>query len=339
MSFKGLLALCCLQVQAEDCVHCVSSASLLQRHKRDRIDRENSDRVVWLSSISLASGCDSSGYLEEYAVALRSWQETQNYFSFDPHLVLHLDANTTRSSLNSSLKTYLTRIEDLGAKLIFHRLSFLDKLKEQSLPAEVHRDELECMAAAFIRIEIPRLELPRSRSELLYTDCDVLWWRQISLEEWALSMPQQAYSLAYSGQLSKDEGPLNDGVMLMNLDNYEKDMPKVIESITRSSSFRCDQRSLNDFYEAHPGRALWSIIWNYRMYWDGHEPVALVHYWGVKPSELNCFLQKHFCPTSHSLLPAEMHASVRRKALDMAVLQDPKLRFLKTSLGRHLDSN
>ena len=329
MRLQRLLTLCCLQVQAEDCV---SSASLLQRHtNRDH------DRVVWLSAISLASGCDSEGYLEEYAVALRSWQETRNTLSFNPHLVLHLDANATRNSLASSLQTYLRRIEHLGAKLIFHRLSFLEKLKEQSLPDEVHRDELECMAGAFIRLEIPRLELPRSRSELLYTDCDVIWWRHISLQEWALSMPRQPFSLAYSGQLSKDEGPLNDGVMLINLDSYERDMPKVIESITESPRFRCDQRSINDFYEAHPGRALWSIIWNYRMYWDGHEPVAMVHYWGVKPSELKCWLQGQSCPTSQSLLPREMHNSVRRMALDMAVLEDPELRFLKESLRSHLD--
>ena len=293
--------------------------------------------------MSMGLNCSRGKFLDEYEVALLSWKETENW-AFDPHLAVHLPANESRETLPKAIQMQLQRFQDMGAKVIFHRLSFLDLEKERfnSSPEKARgvNLDMECLAGAYLRLEIPKvleeaqlLEPRHHQKYLLWTDCDIMWWRQVLLDEFLQSIPSHKFSVAMSGQLWKTEGPVNDGVMLMNIPNYKQDMFRIMDYINSSQRWPgADQHTLNSFYDEHPGRSDWSVEWNYRMFWDGSEKVAIVHFWGVKPSKgLDCWIQRHGMeecpPIARGLIPAELQSKFQNAALEMAL--ENNLTFLK----------
>lgn len=296
-------------------------------------------RIVWISSISLHPRCSSAlHYLEQYEIALISWNETQSW-AFDPHLICHVPE---KEDLDVEVQERLKRLEKRGAKLIFHRLSFLDRLTEKLERESVKDVDAECVAGTFARLEIPSI-LTRSdilerhdRRYALYTDSDVIWWRKVSMNEFMASIPSQKFSVAYTGQISKEEGPINTGVILMNLQNLNKDMPAMLDFMFNAFqlSSALDQGVMNRFYDENAGRLEWSVKWNYRMFWDGREPVAIVHYWAIKPSDaLDCWIKKRSltdCPAiEKGLIPDQLQEDYQQHALEIAETQDHRLSFMK----------
>lgn len=247
-----------------------------------------------------------------------------------------------QEDLDVEVQERLKRLEKRGAKLIFHRLSFLDRLTEKLERERVKDFDAECVAGTFARLEIPSI-LTRSdilerhdRRYALYTDNDVIWWRKVSMNEFMASIPSQKFSVAYTGQISKEEGPINTGVILMNLQNLNKDMPAMLDFMFNAFqlSSALDQGVMNRFYDENAGRLKWSVKWNYRMFWDGREPVAIVHYWAIKPSDaLDCWIKKRSltdCPAiEQGLIPNQLQEDYQQHALEIAETQDHRLSFMK----------
>lgn len=305
-------------------------------------------QVMWLSSVSLASACTSrEAYLEQYEVALLSWKETNNS-AFDPHLLVHLPANVT-DSLPKSIQMRLDRFKHMGVHVVFHSLSFLDALKKNLHDMRPTDDlDADCVAASFLRLELPKtisqrklLRPHHNQDYVLWTDCDIMWWRTVSMSEFLSNVPTHKFSLAFSGQALKEHSPVNAGVMLMDLKNYQQDMPKLLASITTTEHKPgLDQAVVYRFYEEHPGLSGWSVIWNYRMFWNGREAVAIVHYWGLKPSAgLDCWIHRRSLvgcpPIEKGLIPEDRRLQFQRQALDIAMREDHKLIFMKKALQRY----
>lgn len=212
-------------------------------------------KIVWASGLSVHPRCSKTDhYLDQYEIALISWHETENK-AFDPYLICHVPEEG-REALDDQIEERLQHLERMGAKLIFHRLSFIDRLAEK-LQTEAEEDsDPECIAGTFLRLEIPRilsgLPLQRhDRSYALYTDQDILWWRKVSMNEFMSSIPSSKFSLAYTGQVRREEGPLNTGVLLVNLPIYRKDLPALLNFMFGDFqiSTAWDQGVLNKFYD------------------------------------------------------------------------------------------
>lgn len=297
-------------------------------------------KIVWASGLSVHPRCSKTDhYLDQYEIALISWHETENK-AFDPYLICHVPEEG-REALDDQIEERLQHLERMGAKLIFHRLSFIDRLAEK-LQTEAEEDsDPECIAGTFLRLEIPRilsgLPLQRhDRSYALYTDQDILWWRKVSMNEFMSSIPSSKFSLAYTGQVRREEGPLNTGVLLVNLPIYRKDLPALPNFMFGDFqiSTAWDQGVLNKFYDENVGRLRWSVKWNYRMFWDGKDHVAIVHYWAIKPSDaLDCWIKKRSlkkCPDIDlGMIPDSLREKFQQQALKMAEKDDHKLSFMK----------
>lgn len=239
-----------------------------------------------------------------------------------------------QEDLDVEVQERLKRLEKRGAKLIFHRLSFFDRLTEKLERERVKDFDAECVAGTFARLEIPSI-LTRSdilerhdRRYALYTDTDVIWWRKVSMNEFMASIPSQKFSVAYTGQISKEEGPINTGVILMNLQNLNKDMPAMLDFMFNAFqlSSALDQGVMNRFYDENAGRLKWSVKWNYRMFWDGREPVAIVHYWAIKIKKRSLT----DCPAiEQGLIPNQLQEDYQQHALEIAETQDHRLSFMK----------
>eukprot|EP00435_Cladocopium_sp_Y103_P073525 s32_g44.t1 len=297
-------------------------------------------QVMWLSGVSLASTCMSrEAYLEQYEIALLSWKETNNS-AFDPHLLVHLPNGT--ESLPKSIQMRLDRFKQMGVHVVFHSLSFMDALKKNLHNMRPTDDlDADCVAASFLRLELPKTISQRkllrphyNQDYVLWTDCDIMWWRKVSMSEFLSNVPTHKFSLAFSGQSLKEQSPVNTGVVLMDLKNYQQDMPKLLASITTTDKPGLDQALVYRFYEEHPGLSGWSVIWNYRMFWNGHEPVAILHYWGLKPSAgLDCWMHRRSLvgcpPIEKGLIPEDRRLQFQKQALDMAMREDHKLIFMR----------
>lgn len=334
---------------AADAELCQSSraSSLLQTSKTpgaDSVDSTNSKQVLWLTGVSLASRCDHDTYLDQYEIALLSWKNTNNS-AFDPYLMVHLPAGEV---LPESTHNRLGRFKQIGGHVIFHTLSFIDDLKANLHNLRQTDDvDADCIAGSFLRLEAPRivseqkmLQAHHNKDYVLCTDSDIIWWRKVPVKEFLLGVPSQKFSLAFSGQAFKENTPVNVGVMLMDLKNYQQDMPKLLASIPSGTVSGLDQALIHQFYEHHPGQSAWSVIWNYRMFWNGRDPVAIVHYWGLKPSKgLDCFMERRNLmgcpPIDGGLIPAGQQQQLQMQAMEVALSEDHQLNFMKHAVLRY----
>ena len=324
---------------------CAKAANLLQK-KVFVSDKQ----VMWLSAMSLGSLCtEAETYIDQYELAVLSWRETNNS-AFDPHLMIHLPHNMTLMTLSEFNQRRIKRIEQLGVRVVFHTLSFIDDLKSNLHQLRPDGDlDADCVAGSFLRLEVPKiiaekhLLQPRHNQDyVLWTDCDIMWWRRVSMEEFMANIPSQKFSLAFSGQAMKDQRPENTGVMLMALKNYQEDMPKVVSSVKVTTEWGLDQAIIRRYYQKHTGLSGWSVIWNYRIFWDGnepHEPPAIIHFWGLKPSKgLECWMQRRSmegCPgIGKGLIPENSRHWMQMQAIKIAMNLDPQLIFMKKALER-----
>eukprot|EP00438_Fugacium_kawagutii_P015228 Skav206120 [mRNA] locus=scaffold172:195548:196618:+ [translate_table: standard] len=339
---------CFVALVAADAEVCQSSraSSLLQTSKMGPgalPHSVDSKQVLWLTGVSLASRCDHDTYLDQYEIALLSWKNSNNS-AFDPYLMIHLPAGEV---LPESTRNRLGRFEQIGGHVVFHTLSVIDDLKA-NLHSMRQTDDVEadCVAGSFLRLEIPRivseqnlLQAHHNKDYVLCTDSDIMWWRKVPVQEFLSGVPSQKFSVAFSGQAFKENSPVNVGVMLMDLKNYQQDMVKLLASIPSSVS-GLDQAVIHQFYQHHPGQSAWSVIWNYRMFWNGRDPVAIVHYWGLKPSKgLDCFIERRNLmgcpPIEGGLIPTGQRQQFQMQALELALSEDHQLSFMKQAVLRY----
>ena len=116
----------------DSCSSCSAKAANLLQKKILVSDKQ----VMWLSAMSLGSLCtEAETYIDEYELAVLSWRETNNS-AFDPHLIVHLPRNMTLMTLPEFSHRRIKRFEQLGVRVVFHTLSFIDDLKKQPSPAK-----------------------------------------------------------------------------------------------------------------------------------------------------------------------------------------------------------
>lgn len=174
------------------------------------------------------------------------------------------------------------------------RLSFQDDIR---LPSSSVDDQM----GWFIRLDIPRVvdehklfSLPQiCQQHVLYTDTDVVFPNKITHQDLHdLKQPLMAKDvfLSYGPQDKMNRTiPLNTGVMMMDVPEFAKHWPSILEMARKMKSFpHHDQLWLNYYFSGRQHHlALLSYYWNWKPYWQlepsAWNDIKAIHYHGPKP--------------------------------------------------------
>jgi lipopolysaccharide biosynthesis glycosyltransferase len=229
--------------------------------------------IQWFLALS-DGGATFLHYVEMAKVAIHS---AQKFTSLQPHLLY--DGNENE---------FTSWVRKRGVPIIACQSSLRAELAE----LEVCRKDATIAAAArgmFLRVELPDLADELALDErILYTDCDVLFRRDVA-EDFA-RIPCEYFAVA--GEFSPtDYEHMNNGVMWMNLrvlarrnhafKNY------IRENLVRLQNGQWEQVAYREFFR-RDGTALWDKLapeLNWKPYWGDNPGAAIVHFHGPKPFE------------------------------------------------------
>ncbi|KMQ93537.1 glycosyltransferase [Lasius niger] len=210
------------------------------------------------------------GFADCIRVAVNSAKEKT---SLQPHMIFDgAECDFTRE------------MEACGVKVIFHRLSWYDRLQAAQKQSKPEWDTyMEKAAGSFLRLEIPLLE--DEDQYVLYTDCDILFLNGVDL---SACRPE---TFAVAGQFSEKNSvtDINAGVTLLNLDRLREDLPAMIDFMCQNFSeiSGFDQELLRGFYHKN-----WSRLdpkYNWKPYWGINKDAVILHFYAGKP-DTGCLL-------------------------------------------------
>lgn len=132
---------------------------------------------------------------------------------------------------------------------------------------------------AFLRVEIPRLmrEQGWEDSHVLYTDCDVMFLKNVCFDE----LPDY-FSCAPEFNMH-NWSYFNSGTMLINVNKMNETYNEFIEYILNCGDVinqSYDQGCYNDFYKGKWSRL--NPIFNWKPYWGLSDDARIVHFHGPK---------------------------------------------------------
>lgn len=160
-------------------------------------------------------------------------------------------------------------------------------------------------AGAFLRLEIPRVarEWGCPDTEALYTDCDVMFLRDVAPELRART--PRFFVVAPEGDPTDYRSP-NAGVMLMNLPRLAQEDARFLpwtrwylDTLERhETDFVWDQSVYQLYYR--PFSRL-PLSFNWKPYWGDAAAAQIVHFHGPKPNDPRCAAGEHPAPLIRSL--------------------------------------
>jgi hypothetical protein len=234
-------------------------------------------RVKWFFALT-ESTTSFRGYARMIRVAVHS--ALQNT-SLDPHFLYDGTENELTAWLRAQGVTILPlrswlypQLQDLAAKL--------------GKPAFV-----SIGAGALLRCELPALAAAGRITDpfVLYTDCDVLFLRDVADE--LIRMTPRFFAVAPQADRADFEA-MNTGVMWMNLPALAADDAKfrafVAQHLEEFSKTSWDQMAYRQFYgrARNGGKAQWDPLapeFNWKPYWGVNPEARIVHFHGPKPSQ------------------------------------------------------
>ncbi len=173
-----------------------------------------------------------------------------------------------------------------GVTVIFHRLSFHDALRraqEQQKPE--WPDYMRTAEGAFMRLEIGLLE--QEESHVLYTDCDVMFEADVSIDH----LRPGLFAIAPQFDPGSFYDDINCGVMILNVERMRRDREALIEfmcdNFARVAGY--DQELLQLYYKNR-----WdplSPTYNWKPHWGAQPRARIVHFHGPKPAAAGRLLQ------------------------------------------------
>ncbi len=189
----------------------------------------------------------------------------------------------------------LTRwLRQRDVHIIFRR-SFLYQDLKAIAEADNAPHVLTIGAGAFLRTELPAIaaEMGFSGETVLYTDCDVMFMRDVVA---ALENKECRYFAVAPEFKPRNYTRMNTGVMLMNLKNlavvdieFREFMRRHLHQLTKST---WDQRAYQLFYDGAAGvrdffhHRTWNRLppeMNWKPYWGDNADAQIIHFHGPKP--------------------------------------------------------
>ena len=224
--------------------------------------------MKWYIALNETSLTGSRALWEPMITAALS--SARRYTSLRPHLIY-----------DGGEDPFLDRIEAEGVVIVRHRVSFYDALAAH--PSEDER-YLKIAHGAFLRAEIPLVET--EDEFVLYTDCDVLFEREVDLSHVRPAL------FACAPEFNKEDmARFNTGVMVMNVPALNEDLPRFISfihaNLGKFDTF--DQDAYRQFYGDQVDRL--PLEYNWRPYWGRSDEAAIIHFHGPKPTWAQILLQ------------------------------------------------
>jgi len=226
--------------------------------------------MKWYFAISEASlGFQSHDWPGLIKVAVTS---AQAHTRLEPHLLYDGQPND------------LTRwLESRGVAISFQKVPFLDAFEPIARDKPHGREWLAMAAGAFLRLEIPRIEL--AEEFVLYTDCDVMFTPAFTLDD--VVRPR---FFAASGRKRLLRAPaINSGVMLMNVPAMRREYEPFVRFIRDNPGLGLDQEMLIAYF----GRRIDFLpdVLNWYPYRGLEQAARIVHFHGPKPAPLQIVLE------------------------------------------------
>lgn len=153
---------------------------------------------------------------------------------------------------------------------------FLQLREECGYPANI-------ASGAFLRVEIPEFLRQHDQDDhyVVYTDVDVIWCSSDGLREHKPSF------CACSTEFHQQSwNVFNTGVMVMNVHNLGRTLPKFMEFCSKSLATLAafDQGAYNEWYRNRITRL--PVDWNWKPYWGQNAYTNIVHFHGPKPEDI-----------------------------------------------------
>jgi lipopolysaccharide biosynthesis glycosyltransferase len=179
-------------------------------------------------------------------------------------------------------------MRDRDVDVIFAKSYLKDELPR--LSGLITPAYLTLLPGVFLRMELPslavRLEI---ENKVLYTDCDVMFRRDVAIELHHLACTY----FAVAGEFEPDDYyNMNTGVMLMNLsrlremdDDFRAYVRTHLDELPREA---WDQGAYRRFFGWERSSLLWDRLpptLNWKPYWGDAANAGIVHFHGPKPYE------------------------------------------------------
>lgn len=232
--------------------------------------------MKWFMGLS-GSTASFSGYSDLVKVAVHT---AKKYTNLTPYFIY--DGNE-----DDELPLWL---KSNGVNVIF-RESFYKKEIKEIADQKNNKEIFSIGSGAFLRCEIPDImkECGFKDSYVLYTDCDVMFCKDVSLE--LETMRCKYFSVAPESNYT-DYDSINTGVMLMNIKKLRKKEKRfkkfILSNLLRFTETTWDQTAYIEFYQKKKLRSTnrWDNLpqkYNYKPYWNEPNGADIIHFHGPKP--------------------------------------------------------
>lgn len=204
---------------------------------------------------------------------------SENFYPLALAAVNSALANTTLEPVcifDGEENDFVKTLKSLGVKVLHHKCSFYEELEKHYCP-----QLLKIASGAFLRCDIPLLE--NEEKFVLYTDCDVIFQKEIDFSKILAKNPPKYFSCSVQ-DCKFDYINFNSGVMLMNVESLKKTRAEFKDFICKNlPNFNAfDQSAYQIFY--HGKNTPLSKIYNHKPYWGINKNAVIVHFHGPKPN-------------------------------------------------------
>jgi len=248
-------------------------------------------RMLWFAGMYEGppeTTCRTDRYQRIYGAALNSAVDNASE-TIQPVLMLG------RLNADRKLSRFGEWAASKGAKVLT-----VEKLSFQEVVDEHYGDGPDnYRIGPWLRLDIPRLLRedpafddvpPECKTHVLYTDSDVIFPNPITADDTAslvddLVASNGAAAVSYGRESTKKRESRNTGVMVIDVDAFEREIPNLIGSFDgRQATF--DQTLINEHLPDERKLVL-PIHWNWKPYWrlspSSIDEVKVVHFHGPKP--------------------------------------------------------
>ena len=173
----------------------------------------------------------------------------------------------------------IQHVQDMGATVIYHELSFKSKLYEK---CKLNNIRFEVASATFLKLDISLLE--NEDDYVLYCDSDVMFLNDIDISS---IRPKLISATVGHHYYQKNTHPFSTGVMVLNIKNLKSSREDFINYIL-NNNFKTslndpyDQGHFNDFYKTDIEFLCQSYDW--RPFWGINKFAKIIHWHVLKYS-------------------------------------------------------
>lgn len=246
---------------------------------------------------------DSTAFRQYADMVMVAVHTARKYTALEPHCIYDGKQNEFTEWLGQR-----------GVRIIQHR-SFVREALEELGRQKKNPHLAAALSGAFSRIELPEIvrQSCDGSDRILYTDCDVMFRREVVPE---LEANACRYFAVAPESDREDYLNMNTGVMLMNVERLRESLPAfrdyVAKNLAALEAESWDEAAYRWFYRDESGPQ-WDRLrpgLNWKPYWGENAEARIIHFHGPKPFQRE-YIDSHW-PELKGLTRGEYLAEVER---------------------------